>query len=133
MSENLDLVRSIYADWERGDFGSVEWADSQIEWVMIDGPTPGHRTGSGSAAREFGAFLSAWEDLYIHGDDFRELNGARVLALFHFGGRGKSSGVEVTQVGSEGAHLFYLQDGKVARIDAYWNRDRALADLGLEE
>jgi hypothetical protein len=33
-------VRSVIADWERGDWSSNAWADSAIEYVIADGPAP---------------------------------------------------------------------------------------------
>ena len=44
-SANLDLVRSIFADWERWDFISTEWAPPEIEFVFADGPALGRWHG----------------------------------------------------------------------------------------
>src|SRR5215469_15806727 len=90
MSENLDLVRSLYADLERGDIGR--------------------------------AFQTASE--WTH----REFDDERVLVLEHRRGRGKGSGVE-TQ--TKAAGVVHFRDGKVTRLVMYWDREHALADLGL--
>ena len=49
----------------------------------------------------------------------------------HRTGRGRTSGLEVGQIGSRAATLFQILDGRVVKLVLYWDRDRALADLGL--
>jgi ketosteroid isomerase-like protein len=131
MSENLDLVRSIYADWERGDFfgGSGEWIDPEIEFVVDGGPEPGRWTGLDGLIEGGRTILSAWEDWRPQAAEYRELDDERVLVLTRQSGRGKTSGLEVEQTT---AGLFHISNGKVTRLAIYWDRDRALADLGLE-
>jgi len=43
---------------------------------------------------------------------------------------GKTSAIEVDQ---ESAEVFHVRNGNVTRIVVYWDRERALADLGLKE
>ena len=133
MSENLDLVRSIFADWERGDFGSVEWADPRIEYEIADGPVPGSWRGLVGMAEGWRGFLNAWEDFRFTSDEYRQLDDERVLVLGHYDGRGKTSGVEVGQIRTDAASLFHVRDSKVTRMVHYFYRERALADLGLKE
>jgi hypothetical protein len=136
MSSNLDLVRSIYADWARGDFTRRDWADAEIEFVVPDGPTPGRWRGLAQAVAVFLDSLTAWDGYRIEADSYRELDDERVLVLAHFTARSKASGIEVGhepgQVWMQGAGLFHIQGDKVTKLVSYNDADRALADLSLE-
>jgi ketosteroid isomerase-like protein len=138
VSENLDLVRSLYADWERGDFGRVfetalEWAHPEFEWIIADGPEPVSGTGVSAYVEWVSDFLSAWEGYRLKVDEYRELDDQQVLVLVRTGGgRGRTSGLELSGQGGGGASLFRFRDGKVTRLVHYFEREHALADLGLE-
>jgi ketosteroid isomerase-like protein len=132
MSENLDLARAIYADWERGDFSSAHWADPEIEWLAVGGPEPSSGKGIDTLDAAWRDFLGAWGDYRVVAEEFRALDAARVLVLVTTRARGRASGL-VAEAGTQGAHLIQIRDGKVAKFTSYWDRDRALADLGLDE
>jgi len=132
-SANLDLVRSIYAAWERGDFGHVEWADLDIEYTAVDGLSPGTSRGIKAMGAYWREFVTDWSDFRAEAEEYRELDEERVLVMHRFNGRGRTSGVEVGPTGAKGACLFYVANGKVTKLLLYSVRDHALSDLGLAE
>lgn len=130
VSANLDLVRSIYAVWERGDFSAADWAHPEIEFAIVEGPSPGTFRGLEGMAGGHGDWMNAWEDFHVRADECRELDEERVLVLDQPRGRGKSSGLDI---GQKGATLFQIRNSRVIRLVINWDRERALAGLGLEE
>ena len=131
VSANVELVRSIIADWERGDFSSAEWADPEIEFGFADGPTPGTWIGPAGMAEGFREFVSAWEEYSVKVYEYRDLDEERVLSLADWRGRGKTSGVDLGQMSAKGAGVWHIRDGKVTRYVLYFDCQRAFADLGL--
>jgi ketosteroid isomerase-like protein len=129
MSANLDLVRSIYADWERGDWSSADWADPEIEFAYAGGPEPSRWTGLAGMAKGWRDWLRAWEHFRAEPVEYKVLDSERILVLVHNSGRGRTSGLELEQ--RSAANLFEIRHGKVTRLVVYLDRALAFADLGL--
>jgi ketosteroid isomerase-like protein len=125
----VEVVRSLYAAWEGGDFSSAEWAHPDIEFVIGDGPSAGSWTGLAGMAEGFREFIRDWEGWRAEAQEYLDLDHERVLVLNRVSGRGKVSGLELRQL-TGGASLYHVRSGKVTRLVVYLDRDHALADLG---
>jgi hypothetical protein len=132
MSENLDLVGSIYADWGRGDFSSLAWAHPEIEYVN-SGVYAQDWHGHGGMVDGFRDWIRVWSDWTVRAERFIEVDSHRVLVLFDSSARMKGSSPQSVRMTQCGATLFHLRDNLVTRIAQYSDRASALADLGLEE
>ena len=64
MSANVDLLRSLYARWERGDFsGAAVWAHPEIEFVIADfGPESGSWIGVAALQEAWRGILARWDE-----------------------------------------------------------------------
>ena len=100
--------------------------------MIADRPTAGAWRGLAGIAKGWRGFVSGWEHVHTVVDEYRELDDERVLVFIRQSGRGKTSGFEVGETGTREANLFHIRDGRVTRLVLDEDRDRALADLGLE-
>jgi uncharacterized protein len=125
---NVDLIRPIYEDWGRGNWRprfdvyhpNMEWGWSDefpgLAGVFEDHDDPNPRLV---------AWLSGWEHWRAEADEFLEF-GDHIVVLATYHGRGRGSGVEISQ---EGAHVFELRDGKVVRLEIFASRAKALQSV----
>lgn len=129
MSRNADIIDGIYDDWGRGDFSRIDWASQDFELVLADGPTAGSAKGLEAAGRLWGQHLTAFEDFRTLVEEIEVIGEDCVLILTTNTGRGKTSGMEVGRIATQGANVLHLRDGKVTKLVAYWDRERARAEL----
>jgi ketosteroid isomerase-like protein len=122
---NADLLRPIYEEWGRGNWRpNFELYDPHMEWGWSDefpglaGVYEDHEDPNS----RLHAWLSGWEDWRAEAEEFLEF-GDHVVVLAIYWGRGKGSGVEISQ---RGAHVFELRDGKVVRLEIFASRQKAI-------
>jgi ketosteroid isomerase-like protein len=114
VSANLDLVRSIYAAWGRGDFSHIEWADPGIEYVNPSGAIePGTRRGVPAFRRAVESVFDGWGTWQMEPEQIEDF-GDHVAVVVRYRARGRGSGAEVE--GRESA-LWTVRHGKVVRYE----------------
>ena len=125
---NVDLIRPIYEDWGRGNWRprfdvyhpNMQWGWSD-EFPGLAGVFEDHEDPNPRLL----AWLSGWEQWRAEADEFLEF-GDHVVVLATYHGRGRGSGVEISQ---EGAHVWELRDGMVVRLEIFATRAKALQSV----
>ena len=129
--ENVDFVRRGLETFNRGDWDEVfeRWFDPEIEWSDPPG-FPGAAVHHGREAvearfRELEEMLEGFsvqlEELFDAGDD--------VVAFVRTGGRGRSSGIDVSR---PVAWVLTVREGWIVRVVGFEDRDAALEAAGLD-
>lgn len=127
MSKVLDQLRDSYAALNRRDIeGTVAVLDEDASWVEhSDLPEAGSYRGRETIRAFLEHFLESWDNFEQQIEDVREQDGC-VLLFIRLTARGRGSGIAVE---SRYAHLWVMREGRGVRVDAYYERESALAAL----
>ena len=131
-SDNVEIARKAFTSFNEHGFGSEEtlsfFDDSVVFEEPPEQPAPRIARGRDEAAQMFTEFDDAWETHTSESQDFIAIDDERVLVLTieHFRGR---DGIEMTQPSGV---VFTFRDGKIIRMQAFWEQAtaREAASLG---
>lgn len=94
----------VHASGDVGEAGTYHGRDGFLHWNRV--------------------WMDAWEEFSVELEEIEELDDRNVLVHVHQTGRGRGSGVEVSQ---RIVYLFTVRDGLAARVHLYADRDSAVA------
>jgi len=122
-----DAVVASYEALNRHDIDTAmkalaedaEWHESEVL------PDTGIYSGREAIRAFLTHFLDSWERFHQTVEEVRH-EGDRVLVMIHLEATGRGSAADVD---ARYAHLWTVSDGRGVRVDAFYDRDEALAAL----
>src|SRR3954464_15912822 len=123
----VEQLRAAYEALNRGGInGTVEVLDEHATWVEhSDMPEAGSYSGRETIRDFLLQFLESWDRFEQRIEEVQEEDGC-VLLFIQLVAQGRGSGIDVQ---SRYAHLWSMRDGRGVRVDAFYDRDSALAAL----
>lgn len=127
--QNVEIVKQVIEAGSRGDFETV-LALHDPDWqgfIPEDYPVAGTWQGLDGVRGFAEEWLDAWEEFRVEPEGFIE-GGDAVVAKVHYWGRGRGSGVEVTD---RWFYAYRLRAGKIISWRPYADLTEALEAAGL--
>ena len=129
--ENVEIVRTAFAAWNRGDLDAwLETFHPEAEW-HASGAFLGLETayyGRDGLRSFWQQFRAGWEEIFLDVEEFID-RGEQVIVLFRF----RATGRDGIQVQRPQAICDTVQDGRVVRAENFTGWDQALEAVGLKE
>jgi ketosteroid isomerase-like protein len=129
IEQNLDIVRQRFDAWQRGDFDALsETHHPDVELIPDPSwPEAGTYRGDEAVRGFYEAYRDRWDA--TESVDYELIPaGDKVLARWRNPVTGRQSGAGVE---TQATSVFTLRDGKVVRIEYFFDHDEALRAAGL--
>ena len=122
--ENVELVRRIYAAWDR-EQSARDFLAEDVEYVNPPyAVEPGVRRGRAS----FRVVRETYEDFMVHIEEIVDAGGDDVLVLAHYTASGRGSGVPLE---GEHAYVWTVRDGQAVRFQWFQSHAEAYEAAGV--
>jgi ketosteroid isomerase-like protein len=126
----LDRIKSSYELFNRTGQFEKEFFDADVEWHNApEVPGAGVHRGRDAVLAELAAQGEAWESRHAIPAEMVSA-GDKVVVVVHGLAIGRTSGAEVRE---DVVHVWTLKQGKVMRIEAFFDDDAARRSAGIDQ